>query len=435
MAAKASSKKASSKKARSVEQAAGTVVSQTTARASGALVRTGDLRGYSRLVIDATVGLTRLAETMHHNILRVPGVLGESTQRPATGITGFVYKSIRGVTRLIGAGVDTAFARIAPLIAAGGSSPEREAVLAALNGVLGDHLQQTANPLAITMQIRHEGETLALSRKAIAQAIRSATGRVVLLVHGLCMNDLLWRRNGHDHGAALAADLGFTPVYLHYNSGLHISTNGRALAAQIEELLRAWPVPVSELVIVGHSMGGLVARSACHFGALARHAWPQRLRKVIFLGTPHHGAPLERGGNWVDAALDASPYTTAFARLGKIRSAGITDLRHGSIVDEDWQRRDRFARSRLRHATVPLPANVECFAIAASIAKKTGEHAKQLLGDGLVPLVSALGRHNDPRRDLGVAKSRQWIGYGMHHLDLLDRSEVYERLRRWLQPR
>jgi hypothetical protein len=392
-----------------------------------------DLRGASRLAIDATIGLISLVETMHHNILRTPGILGESTQQPAQGITGFVYKSIRGVTRLVGGGIDAVLGRLVPLFGGGGvSSAEREAVLAALNGVLGDHLHDGANPLAIAMQFRRDGQPLPLTREALAAAIPAATGKVLLLAHGLCMNDLLWRRNGHDHGAALAADAGFMPVYLHYNSGLHVSANGRALARQIEALMHAWPVPVDELVILAHSMGGLVARSACHYGELVQHDWLRHLRKMIFLGTPHHGAPLERGGHWIDAALDASPYTTAFARLGKLRSAGITDLRHGSMLDEDWEHHDRFASAHRKTLPLPLPANVECYAIAASIARKGGKLAQQLLGDGLVPLASALGKHKDAKRNLAFGKSRQWVGYGMHHLDLLDRKEVYARVRAWL---
>jgi len=396
------------------------------------LVRAADLRGYSRLAVDATIGLANLVETMHHNILRTPGILGKSTQQPAGGITGFVYKSIRGVTRAVGGGIDAVLARFVPLFDGGASSNEREAVLAALNGVLGDHLQHSANPLAIPTRFRRDGSALELKRGSLAAAIPRATGKVLVLVHGLCMSDLLWRRNGHDHGAALAADAGFTPVYLHYNSGLHVSVNGHVFADQLEALLRAWPVAVDELAILCHSMGGLVARSACHYGAQARHAWPHHLRKIIFLGTPHHGAPLERGGNWIDAVLDASPYTTAFARLGKIRSAGITDLRHGSMVDEDWDHQDRFARSRRKPRALPLPANVECCTIAASIAKKTGALAERLLGDGLVPVASALGKHKDASRQLAFAKDRQWIGHGMNHLDLLDRREVYEQIRRWL---
>ena len=402
------------------------------AKVRKAHVSIADMRGYGRLAIDATLGLTSLIETMHHNILRTPGILGVSTQKPAGGITGLVYKSVRGVTRLVGGGIDVALGQLGKLLGRSESSPEREAVLAALNGVLGDHLQGSANPLAISMCLRCDGKPLELTCKALHAAIPDASGKILLLVHGLCMNDRQWRRNGHDHGANLAADDGFTPVHLHYNSGLHISSNGRELAAQLEKLLHAWPVPIEELVILGHSMGGLVTRSACHHGALAGHHWLRHLRKLIFLGTPHLGAPLERGGNWIDLILDASPYTTAFARLGKIRSAGITDLRHGSMVDEDWEHDDRFVRSQRRPALVPLPSDVACYAMAASIAKKTGEPAKALLGDGLVPLASALGQHKDVRRSLAFPKSRQWIGYGMNHMDLLDRKAVYARLQHWL---
>ena len=225
----------------------------------------------------------------------------------------------------------------------------------------------------------------------------------------------------HDHGAVLARDLGYTPLYLHYNSGLHTSTNGRALSGLLEALLEQWPHRVEELVIIAHSMGGLVARSACHYAAAAGHDWLRRLRKLAFLGTPHHGAPLERGGNWVDVILGAAPYAAPFARLGKIRSAGITDLRYGNVLDEHWKGRDRFARARDTRQSVPLPDGVQSYAMAATTGKKPGDIRDRLLGDGLVPVSSALGLHEDPHRSLRFPKSRQWIGYGMNHMDLLGR--------------
>jgi pimeloyl-ACP methyl ester carboxylesterase len=203
-------------------------------------------------------------------------------------------------------------------------------------------------------------------------------------------------------------------------------------AEQLETLVRLWPVPLTELVLIGHSMGGLVARSACHYGALARHEWPRRVDKLVFLGTPHHGAPLERGGNWVDALLGVSKYSAPLARIGKIRSAGITDLRFGNLVDEDWQRSDRFARSGDRRVAVPLPQGVACYAIAATMAKKAGDLPGRLLGDGIVPLASALGRHANPRLVLQFDASRQWVAHGTSHLDLLSRTEVYAQIKRWL---
>jgi len=391
-----------------------------------------DIHGYSRLVVDATIGLTNVVETMHHNIARSPGILGAPTQEPTKGITGLVYRIIRGTTRLVGGGIDAVLARLVPQIDRAASSAEREAVLAVLNGVLGDHLAAGENPLAIPMRLRRDGQSLELTGQALAEAIPRPSGRILLLAHGLCMNDRQWRRNGHDHGAALATDAGFTQVYLHYNSGLHISTNGRAFADLIEALLKAWPAPVEELVIIGYSMGGLVSRSACHYGKVAGHDWLRHLRKVVFLGTPHNGAPLERGGNWLHVILNASPYTAALARLGKIRSAGITDLRYGNLLDEDWEHRDRFARSKDKRRAVPLPDDVQCFAIGTSIAKRESSLSKQLLAGRLVPIRSALGQHADPSRNLSFPESRQWIGYGMSHFDLLDHREVYERINQWL---
>ena len=197
----------------------------------------------------------------------------------------------------------------------------------------------------------------------------------------------------------------------------------------LETLLQAWPVAVEQLAIIGHSMGGLLAHSACHYGRRAGHAWLQHLRQLIFLGTPHHGAPLERGGNWVNVILEVSPYTAALARLAKIRSAGITDLRHGSIVDADWKHGDRFAHKKHR-TPVPLPAGVKCCAAGATLA--AGASAAELPGDGLVPLRSALGQHAEAERSLNFPESQQWVGYGMNHLDLLDSAGVCEQLQKWL---
>jgi len=390
-----------------------------------------DLRGFARLATHATAGLADLVEAMHHTITRP--VSGGGTQTPGRtrGLTGLVYKSVRGVTRLVGGGLDAILAQLRPTLAGRASSPEREAVLAALNGVLGDYLAASDNPLAIPMSLRRNGQPLVLETHALAAAIPPGAGKLAVLAHGLCMNDLQWNRQGHDHGAALARDLGYTPLYLHYNSGLHTSTNGRTLAALLEVLLKQWPHRVEELVIIAHSMGGLVTRSACHYGVVAGHDWPRQLRKLAFLGTPHHGAPLERGGNWVDVILGATPYAAPFARLGKIRSAGITDLRYGNVLDEHWKGRDRFVRVRDARRSVPLPVGVQSYAIAATTGKKPGDLRDRLLGDGLVPVSSALGRHEDSRRSLSFPKLRQWIGYGMNHLDLLGRTEVSDQIVRW----
>jgi hypothetical protein len=395
-------------------------------------VRNSDLRGAVRLATDATSGLADLVEAMHARIVRVPGLNAPARDGRTGGISGLVYKTVRGVTRAVGGSLDALLGLLMPALAVVDTSAEREAVLAALNGVLGDYLAATANPLATPLAFRSDGRALVLEASAMATSLPDAGSRLLVLLHGLCMSDVQWLRDGHDHGAALARDLGFTPVYLHYNSGLHISINGRALADRLERLLDQWPRPLEWLVLLGHSMGGLLARSALHHGAQAGHRWPERVDDLVFLGTPHHGAPLERGGHWVDIALGSTPYTAPLARLGKLRSAGITDLRYGNLVDEDWVGRDRFARGGDRRQHVPLPERVRCYAAAASIGRQSGDLKNRLLGDGIVPFDSALGRHPDPSRSLAFPEERQWVGFGMNHLSLLGSPEMYAQLRRWL---
>ncbi len=403
-------------------------------------IRSADLRGATRLVTGATTGLVDLVEAMHARIAHGTGGAkldhARHVDHDATrGITRGVYKTVRGVARIVGSSVDTLLGLLAPAEESEAAAPrrEREALVAILNGVLGDHLQATANPLATTMAFRREGRALAMDGSSIQAALPDAGGKLLVLIHGLCMNDLQWTRAGHDHGAALGKALGFTPVYLHYNSGLHISTQGQALAQQLESLVGQWPHPVERLVLLGHSMGGLVARSAVHAAALSGHRWSAVLSDMAFLGTPHHGAPLERAGNWIEALLGATPYAAPLARLGKLRSAGITDLRHGNLLHEDWAGHDRFERRGDHRKPVPVPEGVRCFTVATSLGSRSGNLKTRLLGDGLVPLDSALGRHADPTRCLRFAPEHQWVGHGIGHLDMLSHPQVYERLLRWLE--
>jgi len=397
-------------------------------------VHPSDVRALARLTTDAVLGLTDLVEEMHHGVLRTPRLSAPAPHARTGGITGMVYKAVRGVTRVAGSATDAVLGQVIPAFGERASTPQREAVLAILNGVFGDYMKANGNVLAIPMRFRQGGRPLTLASGALRASLPQAGTKVLVLVHGLCMNDLQWRREGHNHGAALAQDLDATALYLHYNSGLHTSVNGRAFADLLESLVQAWPEPIEELSIVCHSMGGLVTRSACHYGAQADHRWPRVLRKMVFLGTPHHGAPLERAGNWVDTILQAAPYAAPLARLGKMRSAGITDLRHGNLLDEDWEGSDRFERGPDRRRPLALPDGVQSYALAATLGKNAGDVGDRLLGDGLVPVDSALGRHDDAGRQLVFPPECQWVATGLGHLDLLSHAEVYAQLRAWLAP-
>jgi pimeloyl-ACP methyl ester carboxylesterase len=393
---------------------------------------TDDLRGASRLAIDATRRVTDVVEAMHNTIGGGPAVLGKPLAEPVRRLNGLVYGSIRGVTRLVGTSIELALAPLEPVLGEGKPGPEREAVVAVLNGVLGDYLVETGNPLAIAMRLRHDGHALDLEREELRAAFPGAGGKVLVLLHGSSMSDLQWNRKGYDYGAMLARDLGFAPLYLHYNSGQHVSTNGRELDELLERLVTEWPVPITELVLLGHSMGGLVARSACFVSeAHGARAWRKKLTKMIFLGTPHHGAPLERGGSWVDVLLGVSRYSAPLARLGKLRSAGVTDLRFGNVTDEHWQGRDRFAFGRDTRDELRLPEGVACYAIAGTTSPEGRSNA---FGDGMVPVESALGRHDRAHLTLGFPEDHQWIGHGIGHIDLLCRAEVYDKLLAWLSP-
>jgi hypothetical protein len=393
-----------------------------------------DLRGASRLAIEATNGVADLVEAMQHGIAAGPAVLGRPLEGPVRFFTRPIFGSVRGVTRLVGDGIDAALARLAPLVAPliGERTPGlgRETVVAALNGVLGDYLAESGNPLAIEMRLRRDGRPLEVDAEALGVAFPQASRKLLVLVHGSCVNDRQWTRHGHDHGTALARDLGFTPIYLHYNTGLHVSVNGRAFAGLLEQLVAAWPTEIDGLVLLAHSMGGLVARSACHFGEAEGHAWRRRLRALVCIGTPHHGASLERGGHWIDLLLGVSRYSAPLARLGKIRSAGVTDMRYGNVLDEHWEGRDRFAHRRDDRVPLALPQGVRCYAIAGTTAVQ-GAAGKRST-DGLVSVESALGEHARPELTLGFPEAHRWIAHRANHLELLSRPEVYATLRSWL---
>jgi len=405
-------------------------------------------RGTSRLAFDAIEQVSHIVEAMHANIAATPSPFGEGTNGRTRGIPALVYGSTRLVNGVSRSVLDQALRFLPGQSASSLSRPRADAMRSALNGVLGDHLLATANPLAIPMRLRRNGRPLTLEREALADAIPETSDKILVVIHGLCMNDRLWNRNNHDHASALARDRGYTPVYLHYNSGRHVSENGRELAALLERLVDTWPVPVSDLSVLAHSMGGLITRSACHYaledaledaceggvesGAKGGHRWLAALRRIVFLGTPHHGAPLERGGHSLMTTLGISPYTAPLARLGWLRSAGITDLRYGNLLDEDWQPHDRFASSiGDPRRPVALPEGVECYALAASTGKLRGDLNDRLLGDGLVPVASALGQHREATKSLPISESHRAVSYGTNHMDLLSDPDVYTQLREW----
>jgi pimeloyl-ACP methyl ester carboxylesterase len=389
-----------------------------------------DLRAASSLTVEAIKGTAGVVEAMHEPHTRLLARFAPPIARIQAGIGKLSFGTIRGVTHLVGHAIDRTLTPLEPLAGERGSAPWFDATLAVLNGVVGDQLQRTGSPLAIHMGLRSDGRPLPLTPDALAEAMPDATGKLLVVLHGSCLDDARWIRSSQGQLEDLASELGYTPVYVRYNTGRHISTNGAELADRLEQLTAAWPVALEQVALLGHSMGGLVARAACRSGETNDHRWRTRLAKLVCVGTPHLGAPYEKLGNWVDIALEVSPYSAPLAKLGKIRSAGVTDLRFGAVTVDDGNAHDRFAR-RPPPPVVPLPDGVACYALAASLSKQTESKPRD---DGLVPVDSALGRGDRPDRTLGFAPENRATVFETGHLGLLESPEVYAILERWLEP-
>ena len=384
------------------------------------------IHGVGRLTIDAVLAITDIVESMHRRISPLSGLHKKSEEERLSGIGGLVYRNIRNVTQWVGKNIDEPLGAINKTLASQPDSASAQTLLAALNGVLGDYLFVRDNPLAIPMHFRRDGHPLA--DEQLLDVINQSNGKLLIMAHGLCMNDLQWCREGHDHGAELAKELGMGAIYLHYNSGQHISDNGIQFASLMESLVELTDKKL-DINILAHSMGGLVSRSAFHVGENSGHKWPELLNKLVFLGTPHHGADLEKAGNWIDLILGAHAYTVPFARLVKVRSSGITDLRYGNVQESDWNTIERFEFSGDKRLPMSLPENVQYFAVATS----ANESIHSPLGDGLVRIKSALGEHQNPAFNLSIPDDKKWVGTNINHMQLLNDPKVYKVLKTWFE--
>ncbi len=390
-----------------------------------------DLQGVSRLLTEATIGITNLVEAMHKRVVHPPLLPSTPIQHLITKITGFTFKNVRRSTRFVGRSVDKALGHLAPVLGNIKEKDDRDTIRSVLNGVLGDYLVQHENPLQISIHVRHQGKVIKPIKNLITKSCPKVNGTILLLIHGSCMNDTHWTRKGHNHGTALAEEFDQTTLFLRYNSGQHVSTNGQQLNTLLETLIKEWPVPIEKITFIAHSMGGLVTRSALYYGQQKEQLWTTYVQKIVFLATPHHGAPLEKLGNYIDVILESIPYAKPFARLGKIRSAGVTDLRYGNLLDEDWQD-DRFKMQNDQRIHVPLPDKIDCYSIAGIVGKQKSSTVSQLLGDTMVTVKSALGQHKNETKNLNFEEEHTWIAHDHTHTDLLSSNDVYIKIKEWL---
>jgi pimeloyl-ACP methyl ester carboxylesterase len=399
-----------------------------------------ELRSLARLGFDelrrATGGIGDVHRAIAERAFSASGRGALPARSLHDAIANGVYAGVGGATRLAGlaaeAGLGRRSARDGRRLSA---SPRGALLVGALNGLIGDTLEREGSDLQEPMSVRAGGRAVPLDPRALAGAHPDAGGRVVVFLHGLMETEFAWRAGagpgGETYATRLRQDLGCTPVEIRYNSGRHISENGLSLADLLSELVAEWPAEVESIALVGHSMGGLVARSACHQAAERGDAWVRRVRHVISLGTPHMGAPLAQGVHWMSAALGAVPETRPFAAFLRRRSAGIRDLRQGSLVDADWRDCDPDALRAAACQEVPLlEGATHCF-VAATVTRSGRDPVGRLLGDCLVLQPSASGRSRT-RRIPFEEEYGLHVG-GTHHLALLNHPKVYARMVDWLK--
>ena len=286
-----------------------------------------------------------------------------------------------------------------------------DAALGALNGAVGDYLHRESNPLDLGFSLRYRDAYLDPAMPA-----SDLPSRLAVFVHGLGATEWSWCYGAESHGdpavcfgVLLERDAGLAPIYARYNTGRRVVENGRLLADALDRLTAARAAPQGELVLIGHSMGGLVVQSACHYGRSARHSWVDRVSRVISLGAPHRGAPLEQLGSFATTVLGAVdlPGTRIPAHILRRRSAGVRDLARGTISDD---------------ATAPdLLDGIAYYFVSATVTRDREHPLGWLIGDVMVRVASASGPAI-VRPDLRIETA--CIG-GLVHQELQNHPDVY----------
>ena len=352
----------------------------------------------------------------HGVVRRGVGSAGAPAEALHRGIAALVYGAVGLSVRGAGSGLARlAESGVGPVLEAG---PRGRFVSAAVNGLIGEELRRERPRLAIEMGVRHEGRDVPLTADAVAAAFPQATGRLVVFVHGLCENEAYWRRHrerlGTTYGESLAAR-GWTPVYVRANTGLGVRENGVALAALLQRLVEVWPGPVERIALVGHSMGGLVVRTATAVRAATADghaAWTDRVTDIVTLGTPHLGAPLARSADRGARLLAGLPESAGASAILERRSLGIRDLELGVAADVPCLPR---ARYRL---------------VSATLSASPRHPVARVLGDALVTPHSAVGRD---RRGTELFPGADVLHVGRTgHFGLLNHPDVHAALERWL---
>jgi len=363
-------------------------------------------------------------EAMHQVIARrwfgPLGALGSPVRRVHDAVATVAYNSVRLSADAVGSGMD---GRISI------ESNTADSVHAFVNGLWGDDLGRRGDRLEITMAVRDRDGAPVPIGPDLVTAFPGATGCLVILVHGLVETERCWTATETQPGLAeeLESHVGTTPVPIRYNSGLRVSENGTRLASLLEEVHSAWPVPVQSVALVGHSMGGLVVRSACEAARVAGHRWIDDVGDVVTVGAPHQGSPLEKLANVAASGLRVAPETRPLADFVDRRSVGIKDLRYGAIIEDDWNGIDPDALLDNTVGDHTLPPNIDHHFVAAVVTSDPAHPVGVAVGDLVVRAASGGGgRHLEPSNVVVVG--------GKNHFDLIHDPEVIDSVLSWIAP-
>jgi pimeloyl-ACP methyl ester carboxylesterase len=397
-----------------------------------------EARAVGELAGEAAAGLAAQIRDVHRGIAgRVFGLLGQPAGPVRAMHDGIATAAYGGARVLTGGlvrsgGFAYGLTRDAGAPSLEDSVPGRLAV-GAINGAWGDRLEQRRSVLARKMTLRRGGRDLALDASALRSAAPDAGPRLAVFIHGLGETDDAWRLRStvnRPYGDGLESEHGYTSLYVRYNSGLHISANGRRLAELMDELCAAWPVEVSEIALIGHSMGGLLARSALHYAPVG--SWREQVRHVFMLGTPHKGAPLELAANAACHGLSRLPETRPFATPLKVRAVGIKDLGYGYVVDEDWQGNDPDAFWYDDTGTsVPFLMSANHYFVSATLTRDADARLGRWVGDLLVLRPSAWAQEGRGERLEFPIDRYSHLG-GATHFDLLNHPAIWGQIKIWL---
>jgi pimeloyl-ACP methyl ester carboxylesterase len=407
------------------------------------VTRADEVRAIGDLGAFAVTMFTERIEELHHAVssrsFDAVGAMAHPIRVVHDTVAGTLYSGVRSASGTAVRTLASAVARLSPHDAeALSDTPNGAFARAAINGLLGDRLEEDGSALAIHLAARARGRDVPPTLEGLRAAYPRATPKVAVFLHGLGETEgaWWWRSRGGGHGPIvpfgerLRSDLDFTPVNVRFNSGLRISENGARLATLLHAIDTAWPCEIEEVAFVGHSMGGLVARAAVHVGHDNGHPWTERTEHVVCLGTPHHGAPLEKGVNLASSVLRLVPEAAPLASVLDTRSVGIKDLRWGAVAAEHW--RDRHPRDIPGDTRTALqtPSHVCIHAIAATLSASAEHALGSAFGDLLVRLESASGTHR--KHDLGIEEQHRAVLGGLSHFDLLGDPQVYRLIRDWL---